>query len=73
MAYKVIILYQLYMPSYILGTFTEYPSFKSYHTPLEIGYTFKHKILHLKDLQSAVYSSSRNTPLPNYRTLPLQS
>ena len=27
MAYKVIILYQLYMPSYFLGTFTEYPSF----------------------------------------------
>ena len=28
MAYKVIILYQLYMPSYFLGTFTEYPSFR---------------------------------------------
>ena len=27
MAYKVIILYRLYMPSYFLGTFTEYPSF----------------------------------------------
>ena len=26
MAYKVIILYQLYMPSYFLGTFTEYPN-----------------------------------------------
>jgi len=26
MAYKVIILYRLYMPSYVLGTFTEYPS-----------------------------------------------
>ena len=25
MAYKVIILYQLYMPSYFLGIFTEYP------------------------------------------------
>ena len=25
MAYTVIILYQLYMPSYFLGTFTEYP------------------------------------------------
>ena len=31
MAYKVIILYQLYMPSYFLGTFTEYPYiFKSF-------------------------------------------
>ena len=28
MAYKVIILYQLYMPSYFLGTFTEYPELK---------------------------------------------
>ena len=28
MAYKVIILYQLYMPSYFLGTFTEYPQTK---------------------------------------------
>ena len=25
MAYKVIIIYRLYMPSYFLGTFTEYP------------------------------------------------
>ena len=30
MAYKVIILYQLYMPSYFLGTFTEYPYFYRY-------------------------------------------
>ena len=28
MAYKVIILYRLYMPSYFLGTFTEYPFFR---------------------------------------------
>ena len=28
MAYKVIILYRLYMPSYVLGTFTEYPKSK---------------------------------------------
>ena len=28
MAYKVIILYRLYMPSYVLGTFTEYPKIK---------------------------------------------
>ena len=31
MAYKVIILYQFYMPSYFLGTFTEYP--KKSHRP----------------------------------------
>ena len=29
MAYKVIILYRLYMPSYFLGTFTEYPFLSS--------------------------------------------
>ena len=29
MAYKVIILYRLYMPSYVLGTFTEYPYVKT--------------------------------------------
>ena len=36
MAYKVIILYRLYMPSYFLGTFTEYPSFVG----IEIIYFF---------------------------------
>ena len=30
MAYKVIILYRLYMPSYFLGTFTEYPILYEY-------------------------------------------
>ena len=30
MAYKVIILYRLYMPSYFLGTFTEYPLLEVY-------------------------------------------
>ena len=30
MAYKVIILYRLYMPSYFLGTFTEYPDLNTY-------------------------------------------
>ena len=38
MAYKVIILYQLYMPSYFLGTFTEYPSLISIEDAL-IGKT----------------------------------
>ena len=32
MAYKVIILYRLYMPSYFLGTFTEYPYPKGIHS-----------------------------------------
>ena len=30
MAYKVIILYRLYMPPYFLGTFTEYPYLEDY-------------------------------------------
>ena len=34
MAYKVIILYRLYMPSYFLGTFTEYPFFIIYFAKL---------------------------------------
>ena len=33
MAYKVIILYRLYMPSYFLGTFTEYPEGTPYLIP----------------------------------------
>ena len=33
MAYKVIILYQLYMPSYFLGTFTEYPYMGIFYVP----------------------------------------
>ena len=32
MAYKVIILYRLYMPSYFLGTFTEYPFLSDHQT-----------------------------------------
>ncbi len=36
MAYKVIILYQLYMPSYFLGTFTEYPYIRHNHSILII-------------------------------------
>ena len=33
MAYKVIILYRLYMPPYFLGTFTEYPCISVYQLP----------------------------------------
>ena len=40
MAYKVIILYQLYMPSYFLGTFTEYPFF----TGLRAQLSFKGQV-----------------------------
>jgi len=36
MAYKVIILYRLYMPSYFLGTFTEYPKHKDVSTHTQI-------------------------------------
>ncbi len=47
MAYKVIILYQLYMPSYFLGTFTEYP-FLAQPSRLKIRYSvslqlFRHR------------------------------
>ena len=38
MAYKVIILYQLYMPSYFLGTFTEYPKVKLKYVELPTSF-----------------------------------
>ena len=40
MAYKVIILYRLYMPSYFLGTFTEYP----YVRPLSVFNLIHHNM-----------------------------
>ena len=42
MAYKVIILYRLYMPSYFLGTFTEYP-FLALFTPFQNASAFDMK------------------------------
>ena len=36
MAYKVIILYRLYMPSYFLGTFTEYPFLALFKTQVHL-------------------------------------
>ena len=36
MAYKVIILYRLYMPSYFLETFTEYPYVESEERMLSV-------------------------------------
>ena len=41
MAYKVIILYRLYMPSYFLGTFTEYPYLNRNHYLRMIAYNWK--------------------------------
>ena len=38
MAYKVIILYQLYMPSYFLGTFTEYPKVAQQYDGMMLGF-----------------------------------
>ena len=40
MAYKVIILYQLYMPSYFLGTFTEYPIYNKRNFVLFVQVSF---------------------------------
>lgn len=45
MAYKVIILYQLYMPSYFLGTFTEYPYVLSPNAKLSIHILHNFKVL----------------------------
>ena len=49
MAYKVIILYQLYMPSYFLGTFTEYPYFN------KLFYLFHTKIAPFRGAISMYY------------------
>ena len=50
MAYKVIILYRLYMPSYFLGTFTEYPkSVKQSNKYLVIAYLFPYLKIGCKD------------------------
>ena len=42
MAYKVIILYQLYMPSYFLGTFTEYPYLMSQKNEIFVSTSVKY-------------------------------
>ena len=55
MAYKVIILYQLYMPSYFLGTFTEYPKI------IKLGFT--HFLKHYLQV-------FRLIPHPHYRLEP---
>ena len=44
MAYKVIILYQLYMPSYFLGTFTEYPFLSIFTNIYNTSVNFYRKI-----------------------------
>ena len=54
MAYKVIILYRLYMPSYFLGTFTEYPF-------LQISLFLSGEIFYISILNISGYSSSSST------------
>ena len=54
MAYKVIILYRLYMPSYFLGTFTEYPFLILFFTKniYSIEQTLLHRMLYEISIQS---------------------
>ena len=54
MAYKVIILYRLYMPSYVLGTFTEYPC-------LQISLFLSGETFYISILNISGYSSSSST------------
>ena len=58
MAYKVIILYRLYMPSYFLGTFTEYPflSFKNSETPSFVKSTKESLYLFLYFTGNLIYA-----------------
>ena len=61
MAYKVIILYQLYMPSYFLGTFTEYPyEYSPQGMTGLVNYFFEHDQYELP----ADYTVSDRPPLP---------
>ena len=67
MAYKVIILYQLYMPSYFLGTFTEYPYLiylyglnNSTNTTLTLYLTAEYLFVILLALQSIVYLKKKH-------------
>gem|GEM_PF-2985048 len=55
MAYKVIILYQLYMPSYFLGTFTEYPYLSSIKSDMHdpIGKIIKMFQFYLSSIKSS--------------------
>ena len=63
MAYKVIILYRLYMPSYFLGTFTEYPELVGFFVSLDIppisnltgGINFRFFILPSNNILQIVY------------------
>ena len=48
MAYKVIILYRLYMPSYFLGTFAEYP-YKENGGKLHVGKATSRRSLLLEE------------------------
>ena len=52
MAYKVIILYRLYMPPYFLGTFTEYPDRR--FLKIELHSAFQTYILEIPDFASAI-------------------
>ena len=70
MAYKVIILYQLYMPSYFLGTFTEYPFLfillqthflEQYRRSLLAGKARREKI-HPEEILFGVYRCANDWP-----------
>ena len=61
MAYKVIILYRLYMPFYFLGTFTEYPFLCPIPTHLYIIQNHKNLILiylHFSNVHLKTFSLS---------------
>ena len=68
MAYKVIILYRLYMPSYFLGTFTEYPDEREKENAAFLFYDFLrlmiYPVIRLHNTPNPAKKIKTSVPLP---------
>ena len=70
MAYKVIILYRLYMPSYFLGTFTEYPILLSFPHVRKAIRPNLHKALSIRQFPIYIFTCTpydKDTDLIQYK------
>ena len=69
MAYKEIILHSLYMPSYFLGAFTEYP--QSNHLILWIGSVCQWRFSHLITATMSQQTNASGTNINNISKKPI--